>query len=105
MKHESDADIARDPNYDSLESVLNEAYEQAAFGKGKERHGHDDKFEDQVTGWIEARGLSFCEGQAVKKVIEAHRTGSEADLLGAINYIAARIIAGRRSKQDVETKI
>jgi hypothetical protein len=87
----------RDENYSSLESVLNEAYAQAAFGKGKERHAINEPFEQQLIVYLEKLGLSYCEGQSVKKIIEAHRTGSEEDLLGAINYIAAHIIAKRES--------
>ena len=87
---------SRDRNYNSLESVLNEAYAQAAFGKGKERHATKDvPFEQQLIILLEKMGLTFCEGQAVKKIIEAHHTGSEVDLLGAINYIAGHIIAKR----------
>jgi hypothetical protein len=88
--------IRRDYNYDSLESVLNDAYSQAAFGKGKERHATDEPFEKQISATIEAWGLSYCEGQAVKKIVEAHRTGSEEDLLGAINNIAIRILNNRK---------
>lgn len=83
----------RDGNYTVLEAVLYEAYAHAAFGKGKERHGTDEPFDKQITVLIERLGLTYCEGQAVKKIVEAHRTGSKADYLGAINYIAAHLIA------------
>ena len=88
-------DTDRNELYHELESVLKEAYDQASIGKGKERHANDNAFEDQLICLFERLHLSFCEGQAIKKIIEAHRTRSNVDRLGAINYIAALIITSR----------
>jgi len=89
-----------DSHYLSLQAVFDEALVQASEGKGK-RHIIDDvPFEEQLICLIERAGLSYCEGQAVKKIFEAHRLEveeAEIDLLGAINYIAANIIV-RRNK-------
>jgi len=85
-------------NYGSLSVVLNEAFMQASQGKGLERHANGESFENQLICLLERMGLSFCEGQAVKKIVEAHRTGSEEDKLGAIVYIAANIIVSREGK-------
>jgi hypothetical protein len=81
--------------YFELESVLRNALSQAAEGKGKERHANGENFEDQMIMWIEETFKSFQLGQAVKKMHESQRLDVDAaivDLLGAINYIAARII-------------
>ncbi len=88
--------------YQSLHEVLESAYNQAAFGKGRERHASDaaDTFEDQITCWMQRRGFDFCRGQAVKKIDESLRLEREAairELLGAINYIAAAIITLRNA--------
>ena len=88
-----------DPNYQSLDNILHDAFNQASFGKGKERHAPEDTpFEEQLICLIERYGLSFCEGQAVKKIFEASQMGperGEPDKLGAINYIAASILVDR----------
>jgi len=85
--------------YSSLRGVLDEAFEHASNGKGKERHGDDDAFENQVTCEIRRRvGPGYTKGQAVKKIYESERLPGErgiAELLGAINYIAAEIIVRR----------
>lgn len=88
---------AKYKGYEQLEAILNEALEQAAAGKGKERHANERSFEDQpmqlvskLTG--DNHGLAF---QAIKKVQESLRLPddrAERELLGAINYIAGMII-------------
>lgn len=85
--------------YDSLRSVLDEAFAQASKGKGKERHAYSDEepFEKQPICEICTR-LGSIDGalfQAVKKIYECKRLPSERavnELLGAINYIAAAVI-------------
>mgnify|MGYP005857087689 CR=1 FL=1 len=91
-----------DPDYQSLRSVLCDAYEQAASGKGKERHGNGLPFEQQpmqtISGLLDSdRGMYF---QAIKKIQEASRMDGEArdrELLGAINYVCG-VIVFHRSK-------
>lgn len=85
--------------YDTLKTVLRSAYEQAASGKGKERHAYEDEepFEKQPICEISAR-LGSIDGvlfQAVKKIYECKRLPTDRainELLGAINYIAAAVI-------------
>ena len=83
-------------NYGRLEEVLTKAAEQASAGKGAERHADGQRFEDQPIMWIEREFKSFQLGQAVKKIHESQRLAPDAaarELLGAINYLAAKIIA------------
>ena len=91
------------PEYRELYNVLIEAYNQAARGKGKERHAQESqKFVDQPILQITRRyGIGFPLGQAEKKMEEAQRLDYEQkikELLGAINYIAAAIIYIRESE-------
>lgn len=88
----------RDNAYSSLRRVLDAAYEQAATGKGAERHANARSFESQPMQSIsdllgDNHGLLF---QAVKKIQESthlpHYRQRERELLGAINYIAGAII-------------
>ena len=82
-------------NYGRLEEVLTKAAEQASAGKGAERHADGQRFEDQPIMWIEREFKSFQLGQAVKKIHESQRLEPGAavrELLGAINYLAAKVI-------------
>lgn len=82
-------------DYSSLRAILNDAFDQASIGKGKDRHANDKPFGEQPIMVIRGFGLSFCTGQAVKKIIEAQNlpwSRARAELLGAINYLAAEII-------------
>lgn len=87
-----------DPQYGELARVLGEALGQAQDGKGKERHaGTGQNFEDQqivqLGEWMGTTG--FAIGQACKKSIESTRLPKDraiAELLGAINYLAAAVI-------------
>jgi len=87
-----------DDAYSSLRRVLDAAYDQAATGKGAERHANARSFESQPMQSIsdllgDNHGLLF---QAVKKIQEStrlpHYRRRERELLGAINYIAGAII-------------
>lgn len=82
--------------YFSLATVLCEAYDQAKYGKGKERHADDDNFEDQLIVTIQDHvGGGFAAGQAIKKIVESKRLATDPavkEILGAINYLAAYII-------------
>jgi hypothetical protein len=92
-----------DVGYEILRDVLDQAFEQAASGKGRERHANDLPFERQpILETTRIVGLGFPLGQAIKKTGEAagmlEREQHEraiAELLGAINYLAAGIIAIR----------
>jgi hypothetical protein len=86
--------------YESLADVLRRAYEQAAVGKGKERHANDLPFDRQPMQQIaDRRGIGFLLGQADKKSEEAQgmldRGQVDAairELLGSIVYIAGAVI-------------
>lgn len=89
--------------YVSLWRVLNDAYEQAAVGKGRERHANGEAFEDQIICEVTRRlGLAYPLGQAVKKIYESQRLGGDSgvrELLGAINYVAAAVIVMREGRE------
>lgn len=90
------------PGYEQLAAVLQAAYDQAAAGKGAERHADGKPFHEQPmqTGsdmlGTDA-GLAF---QAIKKIREGSTFVEfdrfERELLGAINYIAGMVIWRRR---------
>lgn len=86
--------------YDSLNEVLHDAYEQAANGKGKERHATDNAYKDQVICAVQRLSFKhpfgYQAGQVCKKIIEAGRLFEQgktdaayAEVCGAVNYAAA----------------
>lgn len=85
------------PGYESLAAVLQRAYDQAASGKGAERHACSRPFTEQPMQSISDllgshTGLLY---QAMKKIQESERMDIDAavrELLGAINYVAGAII-------------
>jgi hypothetical protein len=88
--------------YAELWRVYGLATRQAESGKGRERHaGKGEKFEDQqivqLGVWMESAGFEV--GQAVKKALESFRLpreGAIAELLGALNYLAAAVLVRER---------
>lgn len=84
-------------HYTSLQDVLDRAWQQAACGKGAERHGNSLSFVEQPMQTISdllhgQQGMLF---QAIKKIQESNRMGTDAairELLGAIVYVAGAII-------------
>lgn len=82
--------------YDSLADVLSRAFDQAAGGKGHERHAVNKPFDKQpMQGIQDLVGSGFALGQAIKKIQESQRlphSRGVAELLGAINYIAGAVI-------------
>lgn len=87
----------RVPGYEELATVLVRAFEQAAHGKGKERHAQGEPFTQQVMQDMARRfGVGALLGQAFKKSEESQRLPHDkavAELLGAINYLAGAVIA------------
>ncbi len=85
------------PGYESLAKVLQLAYDQAAKGKGHERHATNRPFSAQPMQTISnlvgsADGLAY---QAIKKIQESQRMDHDPavrELLGAINYLAGLVI-------------
>lgn len=82
--------------YERLANVLSDAFDQAAHGKGHARHATNEPFHDQVIMDMGRRfGIGSPLGQAFKKSEESQRLPYEkarAELLGAINYIAASVL-------------
>jgi hypothetical protein len=91
--------------FTDLATVLSEAFDQAAFGKGVARHGLGQPFAQQpMQQLIRINGLGFATGQAGKKASEALRmlaspnASPEAavdELLGSIVYLAGAVLAIR----------
>lgn len=87
-------------DYSKLRDILDRAYEQAASGKGKERHANGKPFDKQPISEIGRMvGTGYNLGQAMKKAQEAQGMANRNDkdkaaheLLGAINYIASAIM-------------
>lgn len=82
-------------DYQALRDVLDEAYEQAANGKGKDRHADGKAWLNQPIFEIGRMvGVGFNTGQAIKKLQESSRMEPDAairELLGAIVYAASAI--------------
>lgn len=89
-------DARTDPSYTELMAVLTRAYDQAATGKGHDRHADGKAFKDQPMQTVcTLYGVGFALGQAAKKSQESMRMDREAavrELLGAINYLAGAVI-------------
>lgn len=83
--------------YESLAAVLQRAFNQAAHGKGKERHAQGEPFNQQVMQDMARRfGVGALLGQAFKKSEESQRLPHDRavnELLGAIVYLAGAVIA------------
>jgi hypothetical protein len=83
--------------YMALRTVLDDAFSQAAHGKGKERHARpDERFVDQlIIEGAKRFGIGALLFQAYKKSEESQRLEyhrARAELLGAIVYLAAAVI-------------
>lgn len=85
------------PGYEPLAEILRDAFAQAAFGKGKERHADERPFAEQPMQMLcDLYGHGFALGQAAKKSQESMRLPYErarAELLGAIVYTAGAVLA------------
>lgn len=87
--------------YASLRRVLDEAFDQAAIGKGKERHANDKPFDHQpIMEIVRMVGTAGHAYQIMKKVQEAQsmierdeHDKAVHELRGAIVYAAAMILA------------
>lgn len=96
--------------YESLADVLQAAYDQAAYGKGAERHACGNAFEDQRMQTISDL-LDSPDGmvyQLIKKTTEglgfAEHDRREKELLGAIVYLAGIVVWYRRKHEGLPTK-
>lgn len=98
------------PGYESLAAVLQAAYDQAATGKGAERHANDLPFHEQPMQQIaRRRGIGFLLGQADKKTEEAQgmlergeRDAWRREILGAINYLAGALVYTDRQAERID---
>lgn len=106
--------FAREPSfvpvegYGPLARVLEDAYEQSAAGKGKERHANGRPFLKQPIMEIGRMLSSTCDGQlyqAIKKAQEASGMiaredfeAAERELLGGIVYLAAAVLLVREKR-------
>ena len=93
-----------DPSYALLRKVFDDAYNQAANGKGKERHAKiGAPFENQVIIEVAKRfGVGALLFQAFKKSEESQRLPKDraiAELHGAMVYLAAAVIALERTEE------
>lgn len=92
-------------------SVLQEAFDQVASGKGAQRHAGGQQLLDQP--WLaiaKTAGNGFLTGQAIKKLMEASSllgtegypsSAFERELLGAIAYTAFAVMHKRlQDEQD-----
>lgn len=92
-------------DYRGLYGVLIDALDQAAYGKGMERHANDLPFEEQRMQSIcdaqgSAKGMGY---QVIKKILESDGMeygAKKREILGAIVYAAGMIIW--ESKQPIE---
>lgn len=99
------------PGYTTLADILTRAYNQAAKGKGADRHANELPFDKQPMQTIAAKhGVGFLLGQADKKMIEAHgmlRRGEQDkavhELLGAIVYVAGAILFTEAQQASTQT--
>lgn len=82
------------PGYEMLAQVLQDAHDQAAIGKGDERHAnglpfHEQRMQQIANGYDSPLGMAF---QVEKKMREGLQFDDherrERELLGAINYLA-----------------
>jgi hypothetical protein len=81
--------------------------EQAAGGKGKERHADGEAFENQkicvINRWIKDSPVAGTLFQVVKKTVESSRMTPGAairELYGAINYLSAGILLLEEIMED-----
>lgn len=92
--------------YGALRDVLDEAFMQAASGKGAERHANGRPFHRQPIMEVgRIVGPGFAAGQVMKKAGEAigmvrrqELGAAERELLGVIVYAAAAIILIREKE-------
>lgn len=98
--------------YVNLYDTLVRAFNQAAYGKGKERHANNRPFEKQpILEIARMVGIGYPLGQAMKKTQETitlqkirGEDAAIAELYGAINYLAAAVILLEEQKTAKEVE-
>ena len=91
-----EAPVPKPAPFSDLRKTLDGAFEQAASGKGAERHGNGKPWREQPIFKIaEKHGTGFLSGQAAKKLEESlglpTKEAKIRELRGVINYVAALI--------------
>lgn len=95
-----------DEDYESLRAVLDAAYDQAAHGKGKERHARGNPFDEQHMQSISRllqteRGMAY---QVIKKLTEGLELQTyearRKELLGVIVYTAGILVYWDKSENE-----
>lgn len=98
-----------EPGYELLADVLARAFDQAARGKGRERHSQGEPFQDQVMQDGARRfGTGALLFQAFKKSEESQRLPTDravAEMLGAIVYLAGAVIAREREEAERQARL
>lgn len=101
--------VATEHHYTALRNVLDAAYNQAAHGKGAERHADGKPWTEQpiftVAGQV---GDGFNAGQAIKKIQEAQQMAARGEhtkamheVLGAIVYaVSLHVLWEKEAKRD-----
>lgn len=80
-------------DYRKLRTVLDKAYEQAAHGKGKERHANGRTFDRQPIAEIGRMvGIGYNAGQAMKKTQEAVGMASRGETEAAVRELYGVIV-------------
>lgn len=96
--------------YERLSGVLELAYQQAASGKGAERHANGLHFDEQrmqvISRLLDSpKGMAF---QACKKIAEGidlpTHEAQVKELLGAIVYIAGMVIYLTDKQSEIKTQ-
>lgn len=112
-RHEEIGRYVGPPQYRTLRTILDAAFDHAAIGKGKERHARDLPFDKQpMLETTRLVGPGFPLGQAIKKTGEAagmiergELDAAEAECLGAINYLAGAVAWMREQQQAAPTSV
>lgn len=104
------ADQQETQDYSRLREILDKAFDQAATGKGKERHENSLAWHEQPILTIgHMTGPGFAVGQSIKKQGEAlgmlergQVDAALAEILGAIVYAAGAYELIRQTRKDIE---
>lgn len=98
MTEVKDYAIYATPGYERLMDVFKDAHDQAAKGKGKQRHANDLPFHAQRMQRISESldspmGMAYQVQKKLQEGLQMKDPGARrAELLGAMNYLAGVII-------------
>lgn len=96
------------PGYEKLARILTAAYDQAARGKGKERHANDLPFHEQpiltITG-LKGIGLGGPAFQVIKKTQEACQMVERGQLIHAAHELSGAIVYAAAMILEIERRV